>query len=171
MKRIYVGLLVLVAAAGSFYAGAFFGFDRGYALGHYNNGLLRAENARRNLAWIEEGKIVSVAGMETSALRDGLLDHYRLIQYPRGFPFPDKGGWVFETNAPHTESYDVIFMRRIEAYAKDHPDVIKFESSGYDPAKLPESSDDERMWKATMISNAQEVDRELAWLLTHYEVK
>lgn len=163
---------VLLVVAGAFFGGTRLGFHHGYLLGRYNDGLLRAETATRNLAAIEKGDVAQVAGSERTALRQGLLDHYALMHYPRyGLLLPDTAGWVFETRAPHTEPYDVIFMRRIEAYATEQPQVVKLEDSGFDVEKLPESSDDDKALKAMMRSNAKILDDELVWVLEHYAGK
>lgn len=166
------GVLMVVTAAAAFLGGTRFGFHHGYLLGRYNDGLLRAETARRNLAAIEKGDVAQVAKGERTALRQGLLDHYDLMHYQRyGLLLPDRADWVFETRAPHTESFDLIFMRRIEIYATEHPQVMKLEDSGYDVEKLPESSDDEKALKAMMRSNAKMLDDELVWVLEHYAGK
>ena len=172
MKYFSIVALVLLLAAAAFIGGTRFGFHHGYLLGRYNDGLLRAETARRNLAAIEKGDVARVVGSEQTALRQGLLDHYDLMHYPRyGVLLSDTAGWVFETRAPHTESYDLIFMRRIEAYAKEHPQVMKLEDSGFDVEKLPESSDEDKALKAMMRSNAKVLDDELAWVLERYAGK
>lgn len=172
MKYFSIAALVLLLAVAAFIGGTRFGFHHGYLLGRYNDGLLRAETARRNLAAIEKGDVAQVAGSERTALRQGLLDHYELMHYRRcSVLLPDTAGWVFETRAPHTESYDRIFMRRIEAYATEHPQVTKLEDSGFDVEKLPESNDDDKAMKATMRSNAKVLDDELGWVLEHYAGK
>lgn len=171
-KYLGVVLMVLVAAAAGFFGGTRFGFHHGYLLGRYNDGLLRAETARRELAAIEKGDVAQVAAGERTALRQGLLDHYDLMHYQRyGFLLPDTADWVFEARAPHTESFDLIFMRRIEAYATEHPQVVKLEDSGFDVEKLPESGDEDKALKATMRSNVKMLDGELAWVLEHYAGK
>lgn len=169
MKYLVLVLVLIGVALGAFYAGTVYGIGEGRKVQRWSDGLLRAETARHNLVALEKGDIDRVKGMEGVALRQGLIDHYELLNHPRRFPMPMGAYYIFAPSGKTGEPYDQIMGPRLVAYLKEHPEVGSF-TTAFDPEKaVAADTDEHRAWRDQMIENGKELQRELDWVLDYYK--
>lgn len=161
VKPIFVSLLVVCVGAAAFVGGTMFGVKQGEQIFFLNTGLLDAEMARHNLASIDKGNIAEVKGLFHVGLAGGLDRQYWLLHYPYKILVPK--------SATAVHDHDQVFMARILAYVKDHPEALESSSSVQHLDLLPDSTDEQRAFKEWSKENAKEFDERVAWVLNYYK--